>query len=209
MKNKDLIEKLQQLNPEADVVISTGNTFDDIEDFSLSWGGPNLGEGADGMDAEFVYVKPVSTDNSEHVTIPDIIKVSAGVRYWENGRVNGENDISYDKQEEGIQPKMPCAELREDEYRWNLEIDPETGIILNWPKGNTADVYYKVCDDCEIEYYENGKLICNNEKDYYVPKFLSPDGEGYGDYMIMSIDGNGQIANWSKSYFQKWVNTMK
>lgn len=88
MKNRDLIEKLQRLNPEANVVISTGNTFDDIEDFSLSWGGPNLGEGADGMDAEFVYINPVSTDNSEPVTIPDIIKVSAGVRYWEDGEVN-------------------------------------------------------------------------------------------------------------------------
>jgi len=205
MKNKVLIEKLQRLNPEADVVISTGDTFDDIEDFSLSWGGPNLGEGADGMDAEFVYINPVSTDNSEHVTIPDIIKVSAGVLYWEDGEVNGEDDISYDEQEKGVKPKMPCAELRGDEYRWNLDIDPKTGIVLNWPKGNTAKVHYKVCDECEINYYENGTLICDNDSDGYVPKFLSPDENGYGDYLIMSIDENGQISNWSVYDFNRWV----
>lgn len=138
-----------------------------------------------------------------------LIKVSAGVLYWEDGEVNGEDDISYDEQEEGTQPKMPCAELRGDEYRWNLKIDPETGVITNWPKGTTAKTHYKVCDECEIEYYEDGKLVCTNDNDGYVPKFLSPSGEGYGDYMIMSIDENGQIANWSKSYFQKWVNEIK
>ena len=132
------------------------------------------------------------------------IKVSAGVRYWEDGVINGEDDITYEEREKGVQPKMPCAELRGNEYRWNLIIDPETGIILNWKRGVKAHVHYKVCDECEIEYFEDGTLICTNESDGYVPKFLSPDAEGYGDYMIMSVDENGQIANWSTSDFQYW-----
>ena len=32
--------------------------------------------------------------------------------------------------------------------------------------------------------------------DGYVPSIMCPEGEGYGDYVIMEIDGDGRIANW-------------
>ena len=30
----------------------------------------------------------------------------------------------------------------------------------------------------------------------YVPSIMCPEGKGYGDYVIMEIDGDGRIAKW-------------
>ena len=144
-----------------------------------------------------------------------IIKVRAEVRYFEDGEVNGANDITYEAQEQGVKPLVPCVERNEGEnlkacdmWSWCLDIDPETGVILNWPKGNTAHVHYKVCDRCHIDYIVNGKKVCDNEKNGYVPNFLCPTDEGFGDYMIMDIDSEGKIAGWNKVAFENWVKTM-
>ena len=56
---------------------------------------------------------------------------------------------------------------------------------------------------------QNGKKICDNEKDGYVPDFLCPADSGYGDYMIMDINEEGHIADWNKIDFDDWVLTMK
>lgn len=56
MKNRDLIKKLLDINIDADVVVSIGDTFDDVADFNLSWGGPNSGYGADKKDAKYIYI---------------------------------------------------------------------------------------------------------------------------------------------------------
>ena len=222
MKNKDLIEKLKKLNPEADVVLSTGDTYDDIENFNLSWGGPNYGDGADGMDAEFVYINSEKRDNCETATtkIHRLIKVNAGPRYFEDATANGEEDISEEDEENGAKPKMPCVQAVEvergiwskkkvTEYRWLLEIDGDTGIILNWEKGTEAVAHYKVCDDCMIDYFVDGKFVCNNDGYYYVPDFLCLDDNGYGDYMDITIDKNGQIKNWSIARLLKWVENQQ
>lgn len=138
-----------------------------------------------------------------------ILKVRAGVRYYEDGTVNGKRDISYEEQKQGATPAMPCVvksdEFDKDGWSWNLEIDAESGIILNWQKGVKAQTHYKVCDECVIELFEEGVLKCTNDEYYYVPDFLCPDEEGYGDYMIMTIDENGQIANWNKKKLQAWI----
>jgi hypothetical protein len=34
----------------------------------------------------------------------------------------------------------------------------------------------------------------------YVPKMLSPKEEGWGDYIIMDIDTDGQIQDWVISF---------
>ena len=133
-----------------------------------------------------------------------LLKVRAGVRYFEDGEVNGENDITYEDQEQGVKPRIPCVEGE----NWCLDIDAETGVITNWPKGTTAHVHYKVCDCCEIEYFVDGNKVCDNESGKcrgYVPDVLCPNGEGWGDYMIMDIDENGQIQNWKKKDLEKWV----
>lgn len=68
---------------------------------------------------------------------------------------------------------------------------------------------FPICDDCHADYFLNGKKICDNEKDGYVPDFLCPADSGYGDYMIMDINEEGQIADWNKIDFDDWVLTMK
>lgn len=128
-----------------------------------------------------------------------IVKVKAGVRYFEDANVK--SPISSWYEDEPDSPTIPCVV---DEC-WCPEIDPNTGKILNWTEGWEAQIHYKVCDDCEIEYYEEGEKICNNDGEYYVPEFLSPKENGYGDYMIMDIDSSGQIQDWSIQDFNDWV----
>ena len=110
--------------------------------------------------------------------------VEAGVRYWEDGEVDGVEDIEGDL--------IPC---RQGDC-WCPHIDIDSGIITNWTKGIKAKVHYKVCD--AGNYFlndENGGQILSIEQDY-VPSILCPKENGYGDYIIMDIDENGQIQNW-------------
>ena len=107
-----------------------------------------------------------------------LLIVKAGVRYWEDSEVNGEN--------------IPCkiGEL------WCPQIEIETGKILNWEQGKKAEIHYKVADCLGYEIQaENGEVVLSAE-DGYVPDTLCPKGNGYGDYIIMDIDENGQIVNW-------------
>ena len=111
--------------------------------------------------------------------------VKAGVRYWNDSEINGENDT-----EEGDNILCKVGNL------WSPEIEIETGKILNWKQGVKAEIHYKVCDCCGYELKdENGKVVLSAE-DGYVPETLAPKERGYGDYIIMDIDENGQIANW-------------
>lgn len=120
------------------------------------------------------------------------LQVKAGARYWEDATVNGVED------EEGT--LIPC---RDGDY-WCPVIDVESGIILNWTKGVTADIHYKVCDDGVYTVRgENDEFIF--QKDGYVPGTMSPAGKGYGDYIIMHVDENGLIADW-KFDIEDFVN---
>lgn len=113
------------------------------------------------------------------------LQVKADVRYWNDTEVNGEPDTD-DGQ------NIPCKQGD----LWMPEIDIETGKIRNWTQGVTANVHYKVCDGCgwEIKTPE-GEVVLSAE-DGYVPDTLSPKESGYGDYIIVDIDENGQIADW-------------
>lgn len=106
-----------------------------------------------------------------------------GVRYWEDATVDGVED------EEGS--LIPC---RDGDY-WKPLIDIETGVITNWEKGRTASIHYKCCDDGVYalldEYKETVKAI-----EGYVPDIMCPEGEGYGDYVIMNVDSDGKIDKW-------------
>lgn len=142
--------------------------------------------------------------------------VDAGVRYWEDSEINGIRDNNLYDSRGTKPPAMPCAErvkpepttnIFSDHYRWKPIIDVETGIIINWKKGVTASVHYKVCDDCIITYKNGDEVLCNNDDYWYVPPFLSPKEEGYGDYIIMDIDDNGQINNWKPNEVEEWYNS--
>lgn len=115
--------------------------------------------------------------------------VEAGVRYWEDADVNGEEDT-----ENG--DNIPCK----NGGIWNPIIDFETGIIKNWEKGKTASVHYKVCDAGTYYLQDNdGNNVAKIVNDY-VPDILCPRDNGYGDYIIMEIDSNGQIQNWKPDF---------
>ncbi len=112
------------------------------------------------------------------------LSVIAGVRYWEDATVNGVEDETGEL--------IPC---RVDDA-WCPEIDIDNGVIINWAKGTIADIHYKICDD--------GTYILKDadfnevaRKEGYVPDTMCPEGEGYGDYIIMKVDENGKISKWN------------
>lgn len=114
------------------------------------------------------------------------LHVEAKVRYWEDAEINEE---AAPESGEGV----PFAKGE----MWTPVINLETGRIKNWPKGMTAAIHFKVCD--AGSYYlkdENGKTVLSIEQNY-VPGCLAPDGSGFGDYIILDIDSEGVIKNWS------------
>jgi len=111
------------------------------------------------------------------------LKVSAKVRYWEDGTVDGVEDTDG--------KLIPCRKGD----NWEPIIILSTGQISNWNVGTTASVHYKVCDAGIYKLAdETGKVV--SEKEGYVPDCLSPGGNGYGDYIIMDIDAEGFIKDW-------------
>lgn len=121
------------------------------------------------------------------------LKIDAGVRYWEDGKVN-------DKEDDPSKPSMPFAVFckKDDEkgiyldcYRWQLSIDVENGDIIGWPEGVSASTCYKVCDDGTYSLLDKNKKVIK-EVDSYVPDCLG----SYGDYIELNIDSSGHIENW-------------
>lgn len=138
------------------------------------------------------------------------LKVDAGVRYWEDAKVNGVEDT--DCEETKGAPTVPCAEyvgersgvLRGNSWRWRPIIDIDEGKIVNWKQGVTAHIHYKVCDDGIYEVIEaNGNVLAAHEG--YVPDIMCPAGQGYGDYIIMNVDENGIIKGWKKELISHLV----
>lgn len=113
-----------------------------------------------------------------------ILSVEAGVRYWEDATVNGVEDVD-----------GSLIPFRIDDA-WCPEIDIETGVVIDWPKGVTANIHYKVCDDGLYHLKDDtGEIVLT--KNGYVPSIMCPNGGGYGDYIIMIIDENGKIGDWN------------
>lgn len=108
---------------------------------------------------------------------------NCGVRYWEDAIVNGEGD------EDG---KLIPLRVGDD---WVPTIDLDTGIIQNWPEGTIADIHYKVCDAGEYMLLDEDHALVA-KIDGYVPSMMSPGGSGYGDYVIMTVTGAGEIQDW-------------
>ena len=56
MKVKDFIKFLMDFNMNAEIVVSTGNTFDDHEEMNISLGGTYSSDENTKFDAEFIYI---------------------------------------------------------------------------------------------------------------------------------------------------------
>lgn len=139
--------------------------------------------------------KEAWVDNAEVV-----VHVRAFVRYWEDAVVNGEQD-------DAMGLNMPCVTVGLDATCWAPKIDVESGQILNWESGTEASIHYKVCDECELTIMKGNTVLYDG--DGYVPDFLCPKSEGYGDYIIMDIDSNGFIKNWDMNKVYEFLDEQK
>lgn len=113
------------------------------------------------------------------------LSVEAFVRYWEDATINGVDDTEGNL--------TPC---RKGDL-WCPNIDIDSGKILNWEVGKEADIHFKVCD--RGSYYikdADGNVLLKREREY-VPSIMYPEENGFGDYIIMKIDKDGQIKNWN------------
>ncbi len=117
--------------------------------------------------------------------------VKAGVRYWEDARVNGQEDT------EGT---LIPHRVRGD---WCPIIDLDTGKIRNWPQGTSASIHYKVCDAGQYWIGDDaGNKMLKWQGDYVPDDFLCVGDCGYGDYIILNVGADGVIAGWKKPYIK-------
>lgn len=86
---------------------------------------------------------------------------------------------------------------------WNISIDIDTGIILQWPKDNPLDLYMKVVDEGVYRLFDADWQELTSIAGY-VPHGIVP-GQ-YGDYVSFQIDCNGLVTNWpnSLSFIDFW-----
>ena len=129
--------------------------------------------------------------------LKDIIRIDAEPRYPEDAYINGEG-------EDNDNPKMPFLVKQEGTqcgWCWKLDIDIKTGEIIGWPKDVKAKVHYKVCDCCGIKYE-------GLEYSDYVPDFLAIDDQGYGDYIILSIE-DGKIVDWDEESCREFIEDLR
>lgn len=126
------------------------------------------------------------------ITVPktmaiQFLRVSAGVRYWEDATINGQPDA------DGTMTPLRNGAL------WEPRINLETGEVLDWPwpQGPTADIHFKVCDAGDYWLQdENGIDVAKWKGDYVPDGILCVGGGGYGDYIILKIGANGLIEGW-------------
>lgn len=110
----------------------------------------------------------------------------AGVRYWEDATVNGVTD------EAGTLIPGRVGSI------WRVKIDLATGKVADWPEGTTADIHYKVCDDGKYWLLDAENCTVAVREGYVPNDFLCHGDSGYGDYIILTIGPDGQIANYSR-----------
>ena len=63
MKVRDFIKFLLDFDMDTQILVSTGDTYDDLKDFTLTWGGIEMGDGDPKINAEFVNIE--LNDNAE------------------------------------------------------------------------------------------------------------------------------------------------
>lgn len=133
----------------------------------------------------------------EPVSGPVYLLVEAGVRYWDDARVNGVPD------ENGAAIPFRDGDM------WKPVIRLADGQVMNWPEGITADIHYKVCDAGEYFLADESMQKVAKWGDHYVPNDLLCVGDnGYGDYIILKVNGSGQIEGWKKPVIDEneWVD---
>ncbi len=113
------------------------------------------------------------------------IEVRAEVRYWDDAEINGVS------REDGAHVPLKQGTL------WCPVIRLGDGAVMEWPKGTTADIHFKVCDQGEYWLLDAERNRVAKWRSFYVPDdFLCPRENGYGDYIIMKISADGVVEEW-------------
>lgn len=96
----------------------------------------------------------------------------------------------------GYSTDFDHKEFSAEDYLITWIIDVDEGRIINW-NGLYTNIHYKVVDQGKYSLLdENQNTICTGDYGQYVPSILSINDNGYGDYIIMTVDKNGYIKNW-------------
>lgn len=127
----------------------------------------------------------------------EYIEVDAAVRYWEDAVVNDVEDIDGSR--------IPGR----DNDAWKVRIHLETGKVEGWPQGVRARLHYKVCD-AGLYWLQDahGNRIAQWSGSYVPTAFLCQGGQSHSDYIIMTIDEDGQIENYKRPDInqEKWIS---
>lgn len=138
------------------------------------------------------------------------LKATMGVRYWQNCEYSTDGkkfidacEEDTDEESDRMKEMTPGVVKKDVGYGqsdyWEIIIDIDNGKVLNWPSNFWLNTYYKVCDDGEYVFLDKNMNEVINITDvyeqYYVPDFLSLEDEGYGDYVCINIDNEGNIEH--------------
>ena len=115
---------------------------------------------------------------------PIYIEVCAEVRYWEDAIINRQEDTA-----------GTLTPFRKGD-NWCPVIRLADGLVIGWPAGMTADIHFKVCDAGEYWLLDENRQRIAKWLGYYVPNdFLCHGDQGYGDYIIFIVNGDGLIKS--------------
>jgi len=144
------------------------------------------------------FMKKASLEKLERAKLAKYLQCEIKTRYWEDSYLNG---IPDEKME------MPCIYKTPniEDYSWNIIIDLESGEIINWVKGNKAQIHYKSVDNNNFYLLNQKMKKIGKQTDSYVIDTLCPKEDGDGDYVIMDIDENGYIQDFKNlTYLDVW-----
>ena len=144
------------------------------------------------------------------------------VRYYVDCSFSKDNGETWEKDfedddvsDEYVKSQLPCMkevtftkksiwsgkETQETRKDWCPVIDVNDGKILNWTPGFCLSAHFKVCDQGVYVYSsqdESQQIVSTDCDEYYVPDWLDEDGDGCGDYLQITVNGDGTIQDWDK-----------
>lgn len=125
------------------------------------------------------------------------IEVLAEPRYWEDAEVNGQRD------NDGSLIPFRIGD------EWRPVIRLADGMVLDWPPGMVAKIYYKVCDQGMYWLQDADRKRVAKWAGHYVPNdFLCHGDNGLGDYILMNIGADGMVVGWTPPIVNpaRWVS---
>lgn len=148
------------------------------------------------------------------------VKCYLFARYWEDSDVSINDNEFVEVEEDGsnlpqsmlldYSPEITSYKGFEGDKCFYMDINPETGHIDNWEEGYALNIHWKVVDQGIYEYINDKNEVILKLDCEYCPDYLAIEDSGYGDYIIMKVDKNGNILNWNKyDFIETFKNVME